>query len=241
MNMPCKVTNLNAEVVIVDENPQMRIEMEYFWGEILGRSIEAVPSIPHHIRSETKTRSPEVLIVGKINGPKLKADFIREISSRSCTPFILSVCEEASQMEHIESLLAGANEAIQRPFSMLELGLRLRTRMPEIFSPLQDIESDLSFDWGAESLIVRQAGLTKAETRIARVLTQNAGQIVTRDELSSTIDGSHWQYGSRKFDVHVSCLRKKIGSVFGNKISIDTVRSQGYLLKFNEPIHAAMN
>jgi len=37
-----------------------------------------------------------------------------------------------------------------------------------------------------------------------------------------------WVYGDRKFDVHITKIRKKLRDAFGERYVVETVRSAGY-------------
>jgi DNA-binding response OmpR family regulator len=238
----CGLSVFNAEVIIIDADPTNRLEQHLFWNSLLGKTVEVLSSLPDKNRgAASKDCKPEILVIGEITELKKKIDFIREISNTDCAPYILSVCKESSGAENVDALLAGADDAVRRPISLLELGLRLKARIPAAFEAISNLADVLNCDWELETFIAKQAGLSKTETKVARVLTQNAGQAVTRDDLAYAIDGYRWEHGNRKFDVHVSCLRRKFLAAFGSKISINTVRSGGYLMQFDDAFAATAN
>ena len=77
----------------------------------------------------------------------------------------------------------------------------------------------------AGSEIVR---LTDVETSLLRVLAENPGGIVSRDEL---VDRSRVEINARSIDVQVNRLRRKIEADPKMPRYLQTVRGSGYVLR----------
>jgi two-component system response regulator CpxR len=71
--------------------------------------------------------------------------------------------------------------------------------------------------------------LTSVEFAILETLLRQAGQVVSRDDLVKQALGRDFSVYDRSIDVHVSSLRKKLGSGIADAERIKTVRSIGYL------------
>ena len=67
--------------------------------------------------------------------------------------------------------------------------------------------------------------LTTMEFDILVVLFERAGRVVTRGTLAEQLKGEEWMVYDRSTDVHISHIRKKIGSA-----KIKTIRGVGYLV-----------
>ena len=80
--------------------------------------------------------------------------------------------------------------------------------------------------------IIARLNLTPAETKVLRILASRQGQIVTRDELSRHLYGTPWTYGDRRFDVHVTKIRRKLRDEAGGMLRLRTVRAEGYTLEY---------
>ena len=65
--------------------------------------------------------------------------------------------------------------------------------------------------------------LTPTELRILMLLTEEPGNVYSREKMAYTVWGYQWAGDSRVVDVHIQRLRKKIGSS-----RIETVRGFGY-------------
>lgn len=75
--------------------------------------------------------------------------------------------------------------------------------------------------------------LTTSEYQLLYLFVQNAGSVLTRDQISLAIHGYEWDGQDRSVDLGISRLRKKLGDDVKNPQWIKSVRSQGYLLAVN--------
>ena len=66
---------------------------------------------------------------------------------------------------------------------------------------------------------------TTTEYEILRVLLEHKGKVVDREQLMKMARGQEWMAYDRSVDVHISNLRKKLGSVH----LIKTIHGVGYL------------
>ena len=219
--------------VIIDSDPGMALSLEHLFRVICELPAEIAQDIDHVFTLLQQDKKPRLLIIGRVDNPIIRNEFIRQISQQSET-FVLVLDRQDSASETVDAFLAGADEVLRTPFTLRELALRLRARIglmdgDEGAARFKDSES-----WDSEAYIANQAGLTSSEAQIAHILISHCGQIVSRDELSHAIDQRPWDYGDRKFDVHVAKIRKKLNAVFGDHISVDTVRAAGYILKIDE-------
>jgi two-component system response regulator CpxR len=74
----------------------------------------------------------------------------------------------------------------------------------------------------------RLISITSAEFALLEMLMQHAGRIVTREELTEAVLGRKLGPFDRVIDVHVSNIRKKLGTSQGVE-RIKAIRGSGYL------------
>ncbi|MBR5950758.1 MAG: winged helix-turn-helix transcriptional regulator, partial [Actinomycetaceae bacterium] len=73
-----------------------------------------------------------------------------------------------------------------------------------------------------------ELGLTGKEFELLRVLMRQAGMTVSREELMHEVWGSATGDSTKKLDMHISWLRRKLGDTVGKTRYIATVRGVGF-------------
>lgn len=157
---------------------------------------------------------------------------------------ILMLTAMAEIGARIDGLEAGVDDYLPKPFEPRELLLRIRTILrrtaaaaPEAAAPAAG-EKPIrlgAFEFQAErELLTGTDGpvrLTSAEASLLRVLAKNAGQILSRDDLSRMCDING---AERTIDVQVTRLRRKIEPDPRLPRYLQTIRGRGYVLRPDE-------
>lgn len=152
-------------------------------------------------------------------------DICREIrESGKDTPILfLTACDDENEI--VSGLDSGADDYVTKPFGVKVLLSRIRALLRRKTITAYET-GGLSVDFS--SMNVKLGGenvfLTPTEFQILSVLIKNAGIVVTRNTLLSSIwdcDGNF--IDDNTLSVHISRLREKIGS---EKLS--TIRGVGY-------------
>ena len=90
----------------------------------------------------------------------------------------------------------------------------------------QDVHLSLDFQRKTAALDLERLRLTRKEYELLALLVQNAGEIVSREDLLFLV----WSYGNqirtRTLDVHIRRLRKKLGQYAESYI--ETIFGIGY-------------
>jgi len=133
---------------------------------------------------------------------------------------------------------AGADDYLIKPFSLLELGLRLRAlaRRPAAITstttvtPHHIIIGDLKFD--LDALTAERAEqsikLNPTTRRLLAILMQNSHRVVTREELEQSLWGNEVPEGD-VLRAHMHALRAAIDKGFDIKL-LHTIHGIGYRL-----------
>ncbi len=130
-----------------------------------------------------------------------------------------------------DALAAGADDVLRMPLQAHELVARVALRMRQAGMAEKSIS--------LETPLIARAQLTPVEADIMRILLSHRGQIVSRNQLSRQLDKADWLYGDRKFDVHITRIRKKLRAAFGNRYLVCTIRSKGYLVQISDEAETA--
>jgi DNA-binding response OmpR family regulator len=218
-------------ILIVDDDKQLcdllsqRLRAENFTLESVHDGLRGL---------ERALSGQHALVILDLMLPKLSGlEVLRRLRGKSAIP-VLILTARGEEVERVLGLEIGADDYLPKPFSPRELIARIRAilrrtaRTIEIASPA--ISGDIRLDPAAREASVKGSPieLTSVEFTLLEVLVRNAGQIVSRERLTETVLGRKLGPFDRVIDVHVSNLRKKLGTgEHGERIK--SVRNVGYL------------
>ncbi|HET8771668.1 MAG TPA: response regulator transcription factor [Gemmatimonadaceae bacterium] len=159
---------------------------------------------------------------------------LRNLRARGFEKPILVLTAQDAVDAKVETLRAGADDYVTKPFAFEELLARveaLARRPRAIVSPRLEV-ADLVVDLDARE--VSRAGvpveLTPKEFLVLEYLARHAGRVLSRTLITEYAWGYHFDPGTNIVDVVINHLRKKIDAPHRKKL-ITTVRGVGYVLK----------
>ena len=198
--------------------------------ELVGRGDEALRLI--------SSRRPDLVILD-LNIPVLSGDevcrILRQQPETRQLPIIMLTARTA-ESDRVAGLDLGADDYVTKPFSLRELGARVRAVLRRK-SPAADSRQTryqgrhLAADFEAVAIAVdsQPVRLTRREFELLRFLVENRNRVLSRDRLLERVWGYDRFIETRSVDVHVGRLRAKLGAA-GQQI--ETVIGLGY--RFNE-------
>lgn len=139
--------------------------------------------------------------------------------------------------DKIQGFECGADDYLTKPFYMRELILRInalikRSKQASGQAKTTFVYDDIVLD-DTSKKVTRQGieiTLTPREYQILLKLMQQAGEIVSKEELIQEIWGSSLDINTNTIEVYINFLRKKLDKPF-NKQSIKTKAGFGYYLE----------
>jgi DNA-binding response OmpR family regulator len=180
--------------------------------------------------------SPDVVILD-LNLPVINGvDVCRLLRERPETvdAGIIILTARSGETDRVAGLDLGADDYITKPFSLRELGARVRAVLrrrqrgvPAMPRPAVYTGKHLAADFDAVSIRVdgRAVRLTRREFELLRYLIENRNRVVSRDRLLERVWGYERVIETRSVDVHVGRLRAKLGEAGAQ---IETVVGLGY-------------
>lgn len=145
---------------------------------------------------------------------------------------VLILSSQKAVDDRIAGLQLGAEDYLIKPFHMTEFLLRLKTILRNKRLVEEKSTQSYSYCFDPEHALFFRDGktikLTTTETRLMRFLFDNAGKIVTRDEISEALRGNSHHPLDRSIDVHMNRLRKKIEDKPNLPKYLNTVWGKGY-------------
>ncbi|MCG8312056.1 MAG: response regulator transcription factor [Pseudomonadales bacterium] len=159
-----------------------------------------------------------------------------EIRKHSAVP-VLMFTAKGDDIDRIIGLESGADDYVPKPCSPRELVARIRAilRRTEL---TQKISSDDGLIANGPLKICNktrkatwfdtQLSLTSTEFNLLYELALNAGDVVSKHDLSMQGLGRPPGRFDRSIDVHISSIRQKLGQQEDGTSYIQTIRGQGY-------------
>ena len=161
-------------------------------------------------------------------------EVLRRLRTGSATP-VLMLTARGDDVDRIVGLEMGADDYLPKPFNPRELVARIRAvQRRTAAAPATGGEAvavgDVTLDLGGRTVHVGgvPVELTSVEFSLLEVLIRLAGQVVSREDLSLQALGRELNPYDRSIDVHVSSLRRKLGTLGEESERIKTVRGIGY-------------
>ncbi|WP_370526483.1 response regulator [Pantoea sp. Ap-967] len=166
-------------------------------------------------------------------------EVLRRIRARSQVPVLL-LTARGDNIDRIAGLELGADDYVPKPSSPGELVARLRAILRRVQpQALAESQGAVSIGRGALTLWPGQRKaqwgaapleLTGTEFSLLEALARQAGQLVSKQDLSLNALGRPLTRYDRRIDVHISSIRHKLGPRGDGSSWIQSVRGMGYML-----------
>lgn len=167
-------------------------------------------------------------------------DVLKQLRQHSSVPVIMLTARGDSD-DRVLGLEFGADDYVPKPYHHHELLARIKALFRRIELSAVEQEVEEVNEYQVANLTVhttrRQAllddhelPLTGAEFGVLLCLMEQAGDLVDKEALSQAALGRSLMAFDRSIDMHVSNLRKKLGTRADGSDWIKTVRSRGYQL-----------
>jgi two-component system, OmpR family, response regulator len=164
----------------------------------------------------------DVMLPG-LNGYKVCA----ELRAKEIWTPVLMLTAKDGELDEAEALDTGADDFLSKPFSYVVLVARLRALLRRGATTRPPIlrAGSIELDVAARTCTVdgELVELTPREFSVVEYLMRREGEVVPKSEILEHVWDFAFDGGDNVVEVHVSALRRKLGST-----AIETVRGAGY-------------
>jgi DNA-binding response OmpR family regulator len=174
--------------------------------------------------------TPYDIIVLDINLPGMSGlEWLQSLRSRKVDIPVLLLTARDAPSQRVEGLDAGADDYLVKPFDFDELLARIRALLrrkgdyQETVLHYKNIAMDLA--GRTVSKDGEMVSLSGKEFDILRLLLENVGRCLSREQIEKKIYNWDDEFGSNTVEVHISAIRRKLG-----KELIKTMRGIGYIV-----------
>jgi DNA-binding response OmpR family regulator len=169
--------------------------------------------------------------------------------SNPCVPLMI-LSERHDEEQIVQGLMVAADDYVTKPFSP-------RSLLARIHALLRRASLNRNGHWVEDNLAIGEVALnlqqmhavvnghpvrlTPREFTLLHCLMQNAGRVLSRDQLMRLSWGEHFVGTAKSIDVNVQRLRTKIGPYLSNGFCIQAHRGFGYKFETAQPQRVAVS
>lgn len=221
--------NTPAKILVVDDEPAIRNLIHRFLSKEY--QMESAEDGGTAI-AKFELLNPDLVILD-VNLPDTTGyELCKEMQSRT-NVFVLMLTSRGDEADKIKGFSLGADDYITKPFSLVELGARVkailkRPRIETAPSASQNLDfGELKINPVKREVALREklVSFTALEFDLLHFLASHPNRVWRRSELLQEV----WQYDyvgdQRVVDVHIGQIRRKVDP---NGSRIKTVRGVGY-------------
>ena len=230
-----KKNSVMTKLLLVDDDIELTTMLkDYLQGE--GFLITAVNDGESAIR-EVNNNDYALVVLDVMMPGMTGIEVLSRIRLHSQLP-VLMLTARGDDIDRIIGLELGADDYVPKPCMPRELVARIRAILRRTrpdpnannHEPLQVGALSLASEKRQASLNGELLELTSTEFNLLEVLVQQAGQTVSKNDLSLRALGRNLTRYDRSIDVHMSSIRHKLGNLPDGRSWIQTVRGIGYQL-----------
>ena len=194
------------------------------------------------LKSLIKQNKPDLILLDIMLPDVDGLEILSKLKAKNKTEKIpvMMLSAKGTEYDKVKALDAGADDYMAKPFGMMELVSRCKAILRRCGENLEVHNSTtltcgpIKLDTQAHEAKVKgkNVELSPKEFELLKVLIENEGSVLSREQLLQNIWGISFAGGTRTVDTHVQTLRKKLNrkvDLTGNVIQ--TVHGVGYRAK----------
>ena len=230
---------MNKLLLIDDDRELSQLLCEYLSTE----GFEITPSYDGESALEIlKNQRFSAIILDVMLPVKNGFEVLKTLRKTDQTP-VLMLTAKGDTVDRVIGLEIGADDYMPKPCDPRELVARIRailrrsTTVDPVKPKLEKISSgplvlhlgSRNVTWDGTEIV-----LTGTEFSVLEILVRQAGQVISKDDMTEQALNRKLTPYDRSIDVHVSNIRKKLTAAGANKELIINVRGAGYMLTLHD-------
>ncbi|GBL03783.1 response regulator transcription factor [Glaciecola sp. KUL10] len=223
---------MNTVLIIDDDKELGQVLCEYLEQNDLKPNVVNQPS---EALEHLKTNDYDLILLD-VMMPEIDGfEVLRRLRQHNQTPVIM-LTAKGDAYDKVLGLELGADDYLAKPFNHRELLARIKANTRR-FSENGRITKQTSLtlmgvrvNSATQSTHVNEqlVELTSTEFQLLSLLMRNAGEMLTKEQLSQSALGKRLSPHDRSLDMHISNVRKKLSQAGASNL-IKTIRGSGYL------------
>ncbi len=191
-------------------------------------------AVPRDFKKAMEKTLPDLIILDIMlpdeDGMKILSQLKRDVRSNSIPVIIISA--KTTELDRVKGIDSGADDYLCKPFGIMELVSRVKARLRSVDKRREYSYGDITVSESQRTVYCfgEKIDLTFKEFELLRLLISSPETVYARNAILEAVWGYEDGYG-RTLDMHITTLRKKLGSCGGY---IKTVRNVGYKLEKGE-------
>ena len=216
-------------ILVVDDDPQM---LRFVRAALSAAGYAPlVTGAPDDLGRIIQTEKPHLVLLDLVLPGSDGIELMRQVPELSDLPviFISAYRRDDTVAEALES---GAVDYIAKPFSATELVARVRVALRRHDEPESFVFGQLTIDYAQRRVAVggEAVHLTATEYELLRVLSLDAGRVVTFDTLLRRVWAKRENADANLVRIFVRNLRRKLGDSAASPVYLFNERAVGYRL-----------
>ena len=219
----------DARVLVVDDDPHT---LRYVRNALAAVGYDpVVTGDPQDLSRLIRTKKPDLILLDLMLPEIDGIELMERVPELADLPVIF-ISGYRRDETIARAFALGASDYIVKPFSATELTARVQAALRRRTQPEPFVLEELAIHYEHRQVTVagRPVPLTATEYELLRVLSLNAGQVLTYDVLLRRVWGRPQSGNSEPVRTMVRSLRRKLGDDAASPAYVVTRRGVGYLM-----------
>jgi DNA-binding response OmpR family regulator len=220
------------QILVVDDEPNI-VQLARLYLERDGYAVTSVGNGQKALEA-ARSQQPDLIVLDVMLPQVDGFEVCRRLRAEDNPVPIIMVTARDDDIDKILGLELGADDYLTKPFNPRELVARVKAVLRRGNSaqqmaqaPLQISDLEINFAGREVRINAEPIELRTQEFEVLKVLAENKGVVLSREQLLSKAWGFDFYGQTRTVDVHIAQLRRKIAA---SKVQIETVTGIGYKL-----------